>query len=166
MSFEAHDGRILLTNAAGEVRLDTDLGLFHTTDVIPSATISVPAAQASSTPRLDVFTTNLGPCSPSATHVIGSVFMGGSGSWGLPFSRWTTYMGGDLVWAMTAPGTTSGTAGDIRFFINMMTIYRFYASGGSVFMERRVRLPRVTGSVSAGILAHTLTHKLEAGLWT
>lgn len=166
MSFEALAGRILVTNEAGEVRLDTDLALFHVTDIVPSVTVVIPAAQANSVPQLNTYTTELGSCDPAATHVIGAVFMGGSGSWGLAFNRWTTYMGGDLVWAMTAPGTTANTAGDIRAFINMMTIYRFYASGGKVFMERRVRLPRVTGSVQAGILAHTITCKLKAGLWT
>jgi len=170
LSFEADAGRILIRDASGNIRLNTDDGLFHIVNSGISGTLNMAAVtinnstSAANRNRTDPF--NLGSVHPDCTHVIGAVRFGGSGTWGVAFGRWTTYMGGTLVWAMTAPGTTSGTAGDILSNPYLGVLYRFYVSAGALFMERRLMAPSLPGSVTLTILAHSIDYRLKTGLFT
>jgi hypothetical protein len=170
LTFSATAGRILVTDASGNERLDTDDGLFHIVGSALTGSVSIPAVSVvNSTPlsdrnRTDTWT--LGSCNGACTHVIGAVKFTGSGTWGISFARWTTYMGGDLVWAGTSPGITFGSAGTIGDNINVWVTYRFYVSGTSVMMARRLFVIQPPGSVTLTILAHDIDYNLKAGLFT
>lgn len=170
MSFEADAGRILITDALGSKRLDTDDGLFHIVNSGLNGTLNMAAvtitSSTSSGDRNRTDTYNLGSVHADCTHVIGAVRFSGSGTWGIAFSRWTTYMGGTLVWAMTAPGLTAGTAGDITANPRLGVLYRFYVDAGTLWMERRLMAPSPPGSVTITILAHDIEYRLKTGLFT
>jgi hypothetical protein len=170
LSFDANAGRILITDGDGNTRLDTDDGLFHIVDDGITGTLNMAAvtitSSTSSANRNRTDTYNLGSVHADCTHVIGAVRFTGSGTWGIAFSRWTTYMGGTLVWAMTAPGITSGTAGDIFHTPRLGVLYRFYVDSGTLWMERRLMAPSPSGSVTIVILAHDIEYRLKTGLFT
>jgi hypothetical protein len=166
MSFTATSGRIRVTDADGVEKLDTNDGLFHIVTTLSQGSVSIPEVATSTSYTNITQTYDLGACHSACTHVIGAVRFSGSGTWGVAFNRWTTYMGGTLVWAMTAPGLTSATKGTIMTFVHTYCGYRFYCSGGRVYMERRVLMPSNPPDVWLKILAHTVTHKLKAGLFT
>lgn len=170
MSFEADAGRILIKDDAGNVRLDTDDGLFHIVntgldDTLTMAAVTI-TSSTSSGARNRTDTYNLGSVHADCTHVIGAVRFSGSGTWGVAFSRWTTYMGGSLVWAMTAPGVTAGTAGDIGGLPTLGVLYRFYVDSATLWMERRLMAPGPPGSNTLTILAHDIDYRLKTGLFT
>lgn len=170
MSFYANAGRIRVTDANGVEKLDTDDGLFHVVGNPINGSRDIAAVTASNgtavSARNRIDTQNIGMCHAACTHIIGAVRFSGAGQWGVGFSRWTSYMGGDLVWACTAPGLTSGTQGQIQGNITTWVSYRFFCAAGVVKLERRMFLPEPPGSVSLTIKAHTIEFKLKAGLFS
>lgn len=166
MTFTASSGRIVATDANGDVKLDTDEGLFHVITSLPAVAKNI-AVLNTSTAYTDLTTEyDIGACHSSCTHVVGAVRFSGSGAWGVAFDRWTTYLGGTLVWAMTAPGLTSQTSGDIYAHVHTYCGYRFFVRNGRVVMERRLVMPSNPPGVWLAIKAHTITCKLKAGRFT
>lgn len=174
MSFMARLGRILITNAAGQKRLDTDEDLFHIVTTLPEGVRNIPQINAPTSAQLNQNNDFLlGSCHPACTHVIGAVKFSASQQFGAAFARWTTYMGGDLVWVMSAPTWSAGGAGDIGAAPTFVCTYRFFASGGGIYMRQRLLLPKVPATTPGvpsnqlpRILAHSVTYRLKAGLWT
>lgn len=171
MSFDANAGRIVITDGSGNVRLDTDDGLFHVVNSGFSGTLTISQvvinSATSSGNRNRTDTWSLGSCHPSCTHVIGAVRFSGSGStWGIAFARWTTYMGGTLVWVMSDSGLTASTAGDVSAWPSQGILYRFYVDSGTLYAERRLMMPSPDGSVSITIFEHDIEYRLKTGLFT
>jgi len=166
MAIDITAGRVLVTNAAGATRLDTNQDLFHILTTLPQLTINVPVLTASTATRRDeTNVTTIGSCHASADLVIGAVmFASTSLTNGIGFSRWTTYMGGDLVWAMTAP--VLGAGGGVSIVPTTACLYRFYATAGTVFMAQRLVMPKAPEGVTYQLTAHTLTLKLKCALFT
>lgn len=171
MAFDANAGRILVTNASGQTRLDTDEALFHIVDTLSQGTESIPA-RTHAMPAGGVNETNdtlIGTCNSSCTHVIGAVKFSATAAFGIGYGRWTTYMGGDLIWVMEGKGLTAATASDMGFAPHTVVTYRFLVSSGNVYLRQHIRLPNMSLLVpgtSLTILAHTITHKLKCGLFT
>ncbi|WBT40169.1 hypothetical protein [Hyphomicrobium sp. DMF-1] len=166
MTFTASAGRIIATDANGEVKLDTDEDLFHVVTTLPQKSVDIAIVNTSTAFTNLTTEYGIGACDPSCTHVIGAVRFSGSGAWGVAFDRWTTYLGGTIIWAMTAPGLTSQTSGDIYGHVHTFCGYRFFVRNGGVVMERRLVLPSNPPSVGLAIKAHTITCKLKAGRFT
>lgn len=166
MSYKGEAGRIFVSRSDGQIALDTgDGSLFHTLSEI-AGSVSINAVGALSTFRNQTDTYALGPCHPACTHVIGDVYFSGSGAWAIKYSRWVCYAGGDLLWALTAPGLTAGTAGRIYTDPHTGCKYRFYCSGGQVWLERRLCMASVPSGVSYGFEAHTIYYDFDCGLFT
>lgn len=161
---ELSSDRIRFRNPAGDIRLDTNEKLFHIVGGLISGSQSIPAVGGSggSTPNIDQtndYTIATGR-NPACTHVVGAVYLTGTGNWAAPFTRWTSYMGGSLVWGMDSP-TGSGVVGaDVA----MGMTFQFMMSGTDVIMRQEVRIDDAT--VAYGFNAFTIAWKLKTGLWT
>jgi hypothetical protein len=170
MAFDADAGRILITNASGETRLDTNQDLFHTIGSSIVGTESIAARTRTATGDLRVNETNdtlIGTCHADCTLVIGAVKMAATGSFGIGYSRWTTYMGGELVWAMTAPALVGG--GGMGVAPHTVCTYRFFISSGDVYLRQRLVMPSMeflAGGTTYTLVAHTIDYNLECGLFT
>ena len=164
--FTATAGRMRVVTPDGVSRLDTNDAMFHIVNAVQGS-VSIPSVASTTSDRNITQTYNLGPCHGNCTHVIGAVRFSGSGNWGVAFGRWTTYLGGTLVWAATSPRQfQADPPGTIYRFIDTFNSYRFYAQGGQVRMERRVWICDTPAGVTIVILPHTITYKLKAGLFT
>jgi hypothetical protein len=170
MGFLASAGRIHVTNAAGETRLDTDEKLFHIVPPDLSDTINIAArSRVSGQPAIaEVNDTLLGSCHPDCTHVIGAVKLASSSAFGIGFDRWTTYMGGDLVWAMTSIGQSASTIGQVGPAASICVLYSFFIDDGDVYLRQRIRLndKTVASPATLTIAAHDITYMLKCGLFT
>lgn len=167
MSFTANSGRIRVTDANGVEKLDTDDDLFHVVGAGIAGTIDIPGIQVlNGNPQNSTTEYTLGSCNTACTHVIGAVRFFGEGAWAIGFNRWTTYMGGHLVWLFSAGGITAGTVGTINDNVKDICIYRFYVSGGLVRLERRLIFQDPPGSVFRILKAHSIQYKLKPGLFT
>src|SRR5690606_3185810 len=128
--------------------------------------INIPEIKAiTGSQRNDTQTYVLGACHPACTHVIGAVRFSGVGSWGVAYGRWITYMGGTIVWYMSAPFAGQGGSG-IAGGPDICSLYDFYVQGGQVRMRRRTVMRRAIGNESIVLRAHTIQHKLKAGCFT
>lgn len=165
MSFFASAGRIRVTDASGVEKLDTDDDLFHIVGSQITGSISFPQVGLSDGGTLnDTTNYNLGSCHEACTHVIGAVQFDGSTGGAIGFDRWTTYMGGTLVWVLN--GEPKLQNGQFATVIKDYVGYRFYATGGLVRMERRRIFLGGASSAVAGLRAHTINYRLKAGLFT
>lgn len=167
MGLKADSGRIRVTNADGDLRLDTDDGLFHVIGSTITGSQSY-SSQSTGASRVNTTTTQtVGACHADCTHVIGAIRVTGSGFTGAAaYDRWTTYLGGTLIWALTGPNLFAPPPGGIyQHQITTVVAYRFYISGTDVVLEKRVVL-EATRAASATIAAHALEWNLKTGLFT
>ncbi|WP_072389909.1 hypothetical protein [Hyphomicrobium sp. CS1GBMeth3] len=167
MGLEANSGRFRITNEDGDLRLDTDDGLFHRVGPLITGSRSY-ASQSSQPSRINQTTTSVvGTCHPDCTHVIGSVyFTGSSGANAIGYERWTTYLGGTLIWALTGPNLFAPPPGGIyRHYITTVVAYRFYIDGTDVVLEKRLVMEAMRAG-SATIVAHQIAFNLKTGLFT
>lgn len=165
MSFFASAGRIRVTDASGVEKLDTDDDLFHVVGSQITGSISFPDVALSDGNTLnDTTNYTLGSCNAACTHVIGAVQFNGTTGGAVGFDRWTTYMGGTLVWVLN--GEPKLANGQWATVIKDYVGYRFYASAGLVRMERRRIFLGGPLSNVAGLRAHTINYRLKAGLFT
>lgn len=161
MSVYANAGRILITDASGLVKLDTNDAMLHIVPPALAGTINIPLVRLTGSDA-DINDTqywDIGPCHLACTDVIGAVRLSSSAPAAIGFNRWTSYPGGDLVWAFGAP---SGAFRGAQSFIS----YRFYASGGRVWMAQRRWLLAGIGTTWVDYLAHSIEFRLKAGLYS
>lgn len=165
MTFIAEAGRIQVTDADGVKKLDTNDDLFHVVGATISGTVNIDQVSLTDgQTRNDTNVFNLGSCHSACTHVIGAVRFSGSQGGAVGFDRWTTYMGGDLIWIFSAPpkfpAANWGTTPQ-----DLMS-YRFYVQGSQVRMaQRRILLGGLETS-NATFRAHSIQYRLKAGLFT
>lgn len=165
MTFTATAGRILVTDADGVEKLDTNDALFHVVGSPINGSRSFPSVALSEGNNLndsDIFT--LGSCHAACTHVIGAVQFDGSVGGAIGFDRWTTYMGGTLVWVLGSfPKLQNGNFGENP---SDYVAFHFTASGGLVRMHRRRIFLGGPNNNIAGIRAFSIAYRLKAGLFT
>lgn len=167
MGLTVSEGRILATDENGQVRLDTDDGLFHVVGAPITGSKSY-LAQSTQSSRFNTTTTEIvGSCHAACTHLIGAVkFTGDTGVNAIGYDRWTTYLGGSLVWALTGPNLLPPPPGGIyRHFITIAAIYRFFISGTDVVLEKQLAM-EAYGAATATLVAHQISWNLKAGLFT
>lgn len=165
MSFFANSGRIVVTDADGLTKLDTDDGLFHVVGSPITGTQSIAGISLTNSNTInDTNTWNLGAVHPACTHLIGAVKFSGSEGGAVGFDRWTTYMGGTLIWILSAPPKIS--AGGYGTRLSDYMAYRFYCSGGQAVLEQRRILLGAPTNNFAIYPAHSLQYRLKAGLFT
>lgn len=154
-----------MTDANNVEKLDTDDDLFHVVGAPINGTRSFPDVALSDGNTLnDTTTFDLGACHAACTHVIGAVKFNGTLGGAVGFDRWTTYMGGSLVWVLSGePKLANGNYASVpKDYVG----YRFYASGGVVRLERRRIFLGGPNNNVAGLRAHSIEYRLKAGLFT
>jgi len=165
MSFYASAGRILVRDAIGVKKLDTDDDLFHVVGSPINGSISFPQVALSGGAKLnDTTSYNLGACHPACTHVIGAVQFSGSTGGAVGFDRWTTYMGGTLIWVLN--GEPKHPNGNYATSPGDYVAFHFVASGGQVSLVRRRIFLGGADSAVAGLRAFSIAYRLKAGLFT
>jgi len=165
MSFVATSGRIVVTDASGETKIDTNDGLFHVIGSQVSGTISFPQIGLSDGDTLnDTTNYNLGSCHEACTHVIGAVQFSGSTGGAVGFDRWTTYMGGTLIWVLN--GEPKLQNGNFAENPKDYVAFHFVASGGQIRMVRRRIFLGGASSAVAGLRAFSIAYRLKAGIFT
>jgi hypothetical protein len=165
MSFYANSGRIRITDANGVEKLDTDDDLFHVIGSQISGSVSFPQIGLSDGATLnDTTNYNLGSCHPACTHVIGAVRFAGTAGGAIGFDRWTTYMGGTLIWVLN--GEPKLMNGNYATNPKDYVAFHFVASGGQVTMVRRRIFLGGASSAVAGLRAFSISYRLKAGLFT
>jgi hypothetical protein len=166
MTFSATAGRILVTDASGVEKLDTNDGLFHVIGSPINGTTSFPNVALSEGAKINDGPTNftLGSCHAACTHVIGAVRFSGSAAGAVGFDRWTSYMGGTLVWVFnSSPKLANGNYGENP---SDYVAFHFTASGGAVRMVRRRIFLGGPDDNIAGLRAFSIAYRLKAGLFT
>jgi hypothetical protein len=165
MTFDATAGRILVTDANGVEKLDTNDALFHIVGSPINGSMSFPNVALSEGNNLnDTTNYTLGSCHAACTHVIGAVYLSGSAAGAVGFDRWTTIMGGTLIWVMGAfPKLANGSFG---VSVSDYVAFHFTASGGVVRMTRRRIFLGGPNNNVAGLRAFSLSYRLKAGLFT
>lgn len=165
MSLSVAGGRIQISDVAANKRFDTDDGLFH---IISTVSGSVAIAQFSNPDGTNLNSTTsylLGTCHPDCTDVIGSVkFTLNNNDAGMAFDRWSTVMGGSILWVIDGHGLT-GSSPDPNGDINQMVFYSLRVEAGEVYLDRR-RLFSEAGQGQYTVLSHTIEYKLKVGLFT
>jgi hypothetical protein len=166
MSFLAESGLIEVRDDADNLRLSTDVDMLHIVNIIPADSIAfgnVVASSSTSRNETDDFV--IGSCHPACNVVIGAITISASeqDGHGIRLNTYTSYMGGDLVWLMTSPGLTAGTAGARLETPHSAITYRFFCSGGDVILRRRLIQPEVSSDITYVFLAHTLLYRLRTG---
>lgn len=167
MGFRTSANRIRVTDGSGNTRLDTNDGLFHIVGSTISGSKSY-TAQSTQTNRINSQTTEvIGSCNSACTHLIGAVkFTGDTGVNAIGYDRWTTYLGGTLVWALTGPNLLPPPPGGIYHHdISLACLYRFSISGTDVILHKHLVM-EATRAASATLVAHQLQWHLKAGLFT
>lgn len=165
MSFVARAGRIRVTDASGVEKLDTDDGLFHIVGSTIAGSRSFDEVRLSDGNTInDTNTWNLGACHPACTHVIGAVRFVGSEGGAVGFDRWTTYMGGTLLWIFSGPPKLAG--GSYRTNISDCISYRFFCEGGQAKLQQRRILLGAPRPNVAIYRAHEIQYRLKTGLFT
>jgi len=165
MSFVGSAGRIRVTDGSGVEKLDTNDGLFHVIGSPINGTESFPNVALSEGAKLnDTTNFTLGSCHAACTHVIGAVRFNGSIGGAVGFDRWTTYMGGTLVWVLNAfPKLANGNWGESP---SDYVAFHFTASGGQVRMVRRRIFLGGPDDNIVGLRAFSISYRLKAGLFT
>lgn len=157
---------MVLTSADGRKVLDTDEALFHVVGAMVTGSISFPELRVIGG-NPDVNTTEtftLGSCHPDCTDIIGAVLFNGSSGGAVGFDRYTTYMGGDLIWLFASPPKlANANAGEEP---SDLISYRFECSGGVVRMIKRMIILAPPLNNTFFVRAHSLTYRLKAGLFT
>lgn len=163
--FHLGDGKIQIIGQDGLKKFDTDDGLFH---VINTYSGSVGVSTYSFPDGADINATDdylIGACHSACTDVIGSMkFTLASYDAGFPWNRWCSVMGGSALWVMDGHALT-GTSPDPNSGICQMMWYQFVIISSNVYLRRRT----ICSTRSQGIysvLAHTISWKLKAGLYT
>lgn len=165
MSFFANSGRIRVTDADGLTKLDTDDALFHVVGPTISGTHSIAAVNLTNGNTInDTRTWNLGAVHPSCTHIIGAVKFDGLKVEAISFDHWTTYMGGTLIWMLSAPPKLANL--NYGTSPSDYVAYRFYCAGGQARLEeRRIMLGAPTGNIAV-YNAYDIHYRLKPGLFT
>jgi len=165
VSFFGSAGRIRATDETGGLRLDTDDGLFHPVGPIIAGYVNIAQLLLNNGQTVnDELTWDLGSCHSACTHVIGAVRFSGSVGGAIGFDRWTTYLGGDLIWILDSPPKLAN--GSYGTSPSDLLTYRFYVSGAHVWLkQRRIVLGGPTNNL-AGYRAHTVQWKLKTGLFS
>lgn len=165
MSLSARAGRIRVTDANGVEKLDTDDALFHIVGSAISGTRSIAQVALDQGNTInDTNTWSLGACHPACTHIIGAVRFVGSEGGAVGFDRWTTYMGGTLVWILSAPPKLQN--GNYGTNVSDYMAYRFYCQGGQAWLEQRRILLGGPNNNVAFYRAHDIQYRIKAGLFT
>lgn len=168
MGVIANSGRIRITNADGDLRLDTDDGLFHIVGDAITGSRSYANQSTGASRRNDTITQVIGTCHPDCTHVIGAAkFTGTPGPIApIGYDRWVTYLGGTLIWSLHGPALVSGLLGGVyRHNITQACTYRFYVESGNVMFEKRLVM-EATRQATATLVAHGIQWNLKTGLFT
>lgn len=72
-----------------------------------------------------------------------------------------------MVWFMNAPGLFASVAGWQNESPHSTCLYRFYISGGNIYLRRRLVLTAPPGDdTSHTMIAHTLSWRLKAALFS
>jgi len=165
VTFIATAGRIQVTDADGVKKLDTNDDLFHVVGNPINGSRSFPQI-ALNDGNLFTETTafNIGTCHAACTHIIGAVKFNGSDGGAVGFDRWTTYMGGTLIWVLSSPpklrnGNYGTSLGD---FVG----YWFTCSGGVVRLHKQTIFLAGPQDNIAFLRAHSIQWRLKAGLFT
>lgn len=163
MTFHLGGGKITITGSDGLTRLDTDDALFHTITPV-SGTLNVAAYSNPDSTNANVTTSyTLGTCDALCTDVIGAVYFTNTTAQGLPNDRWTTFMGGTLLWMIDGHGTTGGSP-DPNINMNQAVMYSLRVTSGTVYLDRRMMFSK-EGQGIYTILAHDIQYKLKCGVW-
>lgn len=167
MSFHIEPGRILITDAGGTPRFDSDEPLFHTINEI-NGTQAIAAYSNTGDTYKDITTSYLiGSCNAACTHLIGAVkFKLNSYAAGCAFDRWTTIMGGTTLWLLAGTDGQQGYAAANSFIPRQIVYYSFRIDGTDVYLDRRIILGNMATGVTFTVLSHSIEYHLEAGLFT
>lgn len=110
--------------------------------------------------------TNLGAVPVGHTQLIGSVkfsLFSDSGA-GQAFDRWTTIMGGTVVWVMDGEPGFAAAVGDNGSAVTQFVAYSFQISAGQAQLVRRLYLDDTPGQYT--VISHRIDYKLRSGNWT
>lgn len=167
MSIDLSGGRLLIEKD-GVTRLNSDDRFLHgvNTGLPISGTFTTGDIQGGNgTPQDVTVVRQLGTVShPRHRQVIGVVKVTLANSEaGLAFDRWTTYMGGEIVYVMDGEPGFQNAAGDNSGCYQYVG-YKFAIDNGAVNLYARVFLRNTPALYT--VINHTLNYKLRTGNWT
>lgn len=168
MTFRIGEGRVFITSG-GLVKFDTnDLMLHGGQSGLPiQGALSFGVLSSNSNSPVNIETAyNLGAVNGFHTTLFGAVkltYTGAGVGVGAAFDRWTTVMGGTIVYVMDGEPGFQAAAGDNAGPYQYLG-YSFRISGGQAQCVQRCFLRATPATVNIG--AHTLTFKLRSGNFT
>lgn len=163
--FLCEDGRLRIEGPDGKARFDSDEDLFHVVTNNITGTLTIPPLTYEGGVHQSVTPYYLGACHPACTHAIGALkFTLFSAGAGMAYDRWTTIMGGSVVWLMDSYGGLQD--GRRSPACCQIVYYTLRVASGSIYLDRVASLGRMPNNTFYTVIGHSIHYRLKAGLFT